>query len=69
MLPCNGLCIRGYRPGGYGAPGLEETETLRLLKMAKIEVYASRARAHLPIFEEDQTPVSPHVGRGGRPSR
>ena len=62
LSPRAGVSIRGYRPGRYGLPSLEEVETERLLKLAKIMWYAQRVGAGLPVFEEDETPRRPLQG-------
>ena len=46
--------IRGYRPIHFGLPSEEEFDTLHLLTEEKIEFYAARVSAGLPVFPEDE---------------
>ena len=58
------LFVRGYRPGSYGLPSLEELQTERILKRGNIQRYAKRAKARLPLFEESRTPEPPSQDAG-----
>lgn len=46
-----GRPIRGYRPSAFGLPE-EESDEAEVVRLANLEVYAKRASAGLPIFEE-----------------
>ena len=51
MSEFGGRPVRGYRPSRYGLVE-EESEEAELVRLARIELYAKRARAGLPIFED-----------------
>lgn len=46
-----GRPVRGFRPSHYGLVE-EPCDEAELVRLANIEVYAKRASAGLPIFEE-----------------
>ncbi len=46
-----GQPVRGYRPSFFGIPE-EECEEAEIVRLSNLEVYAERASAGLPIFEE-----------------
>ena len=51
MSPDGGRRIRGYRPSRYGQPE-EENDQAQAVRQANLEVYAQRASAGQPIFED-----------------
>ena len=55
-----GRPIRGDRPSRYGLPD-EDCEEAEIIRLSNLEVYASRASAGLPIFEDpERTAVAEH---------
>lgn len=51
--------MRAFRPSMFGAldePALDPGE--ELARIAKMQVYARRAEARLPLFQEETEPVS-----------
>jgi hypothetical protein len=46
-----GRSIRGYRPSLFGLPE-DPSEEAEIIRLANLELYARRARAGLPIFED-----------------
>lgn len=52
-----GRPVRGYRPSRFGLFD-EECEEAEVIRLSNLEVYARRASAGLPIFEDmETTPV------------
>jgi len=51
MSPDGGRRIRGCRPSRYGQPE-EDTDRAQAVRQANLEVYAQRASAGQPIFED-----------------
>jgi len=51
MSPDGGRRIRGYRPSRYGQPD-EDNDRAQAVRLANLEVYAERASAGQPIFED-----------------
>jgi hypothetical protein len=58
--------VRAFRPGRYGAA--TDDEEVEQIKQARMQVYAVRAKAKLPLFEdvmatsEPKQQDSPHGG-------
>ena len=54
---CDEVSVRGYRPGRMTPQdgGEESTDPERL---AKVRVYAQRAKARLPLFKDEGAPVA-----------
>jgi hypothetical protein len=50
-MPNVGHSIRAFRPSHYGQAD-EYVEEVQLEKLANLEVYAHRAEAGLPLFED-----------------
>jgi hypothetical protein len=46
-----GRRVRGYRPSRYG-PQEQASEEAEVVRLSNLEVYAKRASAGLPIFED-----------------
>ena len=51
MSPDGGRRIRGCRPSRYGLPE-EDNDRSQAVRLANLEVYAERASAGQPIFED-----------------
>jgi hypothetical protein len=59
-----GRPIRGYRPSVFGLPE-DECEEAEIIRLANLELYARRASAGLPIFDDiDGTSPSVKAKRG-----
>ena len=57
-IPSGGSDVRGFRPGRFGT--VENDEDTQQIKQAKMVVYAERASAMQPLFDEvaeSQSPV------------
>jgi len=57
MSDIGGRLIRGSRPSRYGSVDGENDEA-ELVRLANIELYAKRARAGQPIFEDQHRAAS-----------
>ncbi len=49
-----GRPIRGYRPSRFGLAD-QESEEAEVVRLSNLEVYARRASAGLPIFEDPES--------------
>ena len=61
--------MRAFRPSRFGS--LEEEESVdpaeQIVRLAKMEVYAKRAEAHLPLFQESiEPPLQTRARTNGR---
>ena len=53
-----GCCMRAYRPGRMGGEDEELVQEFRYNREEKLQVYAQRAQAGLPLFQSISEPMS-----------